>query len=715
MNKDELFEQISQEEIFLKFLNLSRFPSQNISSPFSEDKNESFKLYENGSYKCHSTGKQGDCFQLVADLNKLDCKSEFQKVLQIICNEFSIDYNTNSNKFSYHSKNLSDLHTNYYLQGYWNVTKNILEKYNVLGLDKFEYWNKKKNILQQIKLYTGVFGFVYPVNGNVELYVPKQEKASKFFYNNLKTPDIFGLNQLDNNLEFLIICAGKKDCLILNANGFPAVSFRSENHYITKEQIEILRGYANNIFICYDNDKAGQDAVNRAVTNFGISPIYLPPDFNDIADFFLKYPKEKFQEIFNESFSSQAVETKPNNNIFVRTEKWLSSKYKFRYNEIAIEIEYCKKGSYDWKSLNENSLYIELQKSGINCSINNLLAILRSDYVSKYNPLLEYFINLPKWDGVTDYIEKLCNYVNVYDRKQFNYHFKKWCVRTVKCVFQNDYFNKQALVLVHKGQSSGKSTFCRFMCPPTLSNYIAEDISNDKDARILLAKNFLINLDELAVLSRKEINQLKSYFSKTVINERLPYDRKNSILPRVCSFIGSTNMSNFLNDDTGSVRWLCFELSNAINFNYKKEIDINMVWSQALALSLSNFDSELTVDDIKENEERNSKFASLSVEHETIARYFTVAKPNGGVFMTSSDVMQYLYPINSKLNHIQIGKALNALGYEKVKDKTRQVYGYVIQPLPLFEEVKHGDNEVDFKEKANERFWLARQQNMNLQ
>ena len=221
-------------------------------------------------------------------------------------------------------------------------------------------------------------------------------------------------------------------------------------------------------------------------------------------------------------------------NIFDITENYLTERYDFRYNEIALELEYKSKKSKQYKSLNENSLYIELQKKGIKISVNNLLAILRSEYVDNFNPIKDYFLNLPKWDEQL-HIQKLASYVPTYDKKQFEYHFIKWCVRCVKCVFEDDYFNKQAFVLVHKGQSSGKSTFCRFMCPPVLANYIAEDISNDKDARILLAKNFLVNLDELAVLSKKEINQLKSYFSKTVINERLPYDRKNSVLKRVCS------------------------------------------------------------------------------------------------------------------------------------------------------------------------------------
>ena len=371
-------------------------------------------------------------------------------------------------------------------------------------------------------------------------------------------------------------------------------------------------------------------------------------------------------------------------NIFDITENYLSDRYDFRYNEIALELEFKLKKATEFKSINENSLYIELQKKGIKISINNLLAILRSEYVTNFNPIKNYFLELPKWDGQL-HIQKLATYVASFDKKQFEYHFIKWCVRTVKCVFEEDYFNKQALVLVHKGQSSGKSTFCRFMCPPSLSNYIAEDLSNDKDARILLAKNFLINLDELAILSKKEINQLKSYFSKTVINERLPYDRKNSILPRVCSFIGSTNMSTFLNDETGSVRWLCFELTSPINFAYKTEIDINKVWAQAYELSKKNFDAELSFKDVQENEKRNSKYTTLSPEHEIISKYFRIPEiETNQQFMTSSDIMHYLSIKYQRLNHISIGKAMTSLGYERIKDKERQVYGYMVTTLSLY-------------------------------
>ena len=184
-----------------------------------------------------------------------------------------------------------------------------------------------------------------------------------------------------------------------------------------------------------------------------------------------------------------------------------------------------------------------------------------------------YFDSLPKYDNKTDYIKLLTSYITTNDQERFYNHFKKWIVRLVKCALIDDYYNKNAFILVQNKQNSGKTTFCRFLCPDSLSDYIKENISTDKDGLISITRNLIINLDELATLTRQDINLLKSILSKDKVNERLPYDRKNSIIPRRCSFIGSTNNSEFLTDLTGSVRWLCFEVEN-INFDYKKKIDI---------------------------------------------------------------------------------------------------------------------------------------------
>ena len=363
--------------------------------------------------------------------------------------------------------------------------------------------------------------------------------------------------------------------------------------------------------------------------------------------------------------------------IFDYIADYLFEKYDIRYNEISHDYQISLKEKNAWHILNLNSLIIELAKVGIEVSPKKLEIFIKSELIEKHNPIQNYFQSLPKWDGV-DYIKKLCSYVPTFEDEAFLYHLRKWLVRTVKCALETDYFNKQAFIISHKGQSSGKSTWCRFLCPPKLSIYMAEDISNDKDARIQLSRNFLLNLDELSVLSRRDVNALKAFFSKTFINERLPYDRKNTTLPRICSFVGSTNMTTFLNDETGSVRWLCFELRDTINFAYSKDINIDDVWTQAyhLAYKDKNFSPELTVKDVNGNEERNKKYTRLSTEQELVARYYEKSQDIVD-FVTASDVEVALSFLNLRLNHINIGRALSGFNFQRVKHPQRQVWGYL--------------------------------------
>lgn len=378
---------------------------------------------------------------------------------------------------------------------------------------------------------------------------------------------------------------------------------------------------------------------------------------------------------------TKKIDTNTNYTIWHILESEIKKRYNIRYNEISLAFEIEKNGS--WVILNEFNIFIELNKNGVKCTMNQVIQLLKSDFVNKVNPLKDYFAELKfkkVYDG-GDYIGQLCKYITTTEPLQFEYHFKKWLVRAVKCAITPNYYNKQAFILVQKNQNSGKSTFCRFLCPPKLSQYIAEDISNDKDARILLCKNFLINLDELAVLSYKEINSLKSYFSKTQINERLPYDNKNSILQRVSSFIGSTNMATFLNDESGSVRWLCFDLLK-IDFSYSTKINIDKVYAHAQYLLDTDFQCELTQEDIRENEKRNDKYQINSTEYELISKHFLEGEEYSDTakFFTASDVLTYLGGRYShKMHTIGIGKALNKLNFKRIKHKKEQTYGYFLK------------------------------------
>ena len=383
-------------------------------------------------------------------------------------------------------------------------------------------------------------------------------------------------------------------------------------------------------------------------------------------------------------------ETNSGLSVLQRAENYLENKYDIRFNEVNTKIEYKLKSENEpYKELNENNIYRELQHANINISMLKITCILNSDFVKRYNPFFNYFNQLPNWDKdkEPDYIEKLCSFLPTKEGERFKLHFKKMLVRCIACSLEKDVFNKQVFVLVGEGQNTGKSTFCRWLCPPDLCDYITETVNTDKDGLIVLATNFLINMDELATLSKAEINSLKSFISKDKINIRLPFDKRASTHPRRANFIGSTNNDEFLSDETGSVRWLCFEISGKLNFDYKNDINVDDVWKEAFSLYKSGFEYQLTATEIKENEEANNKFTVASIEVQLLKKYYIPSTRDEGKFVDASDIFSYITNKNPhvKTNIRSIGKAMKVLGFIKTtkydNEKGFSIYGYFVEEI----------------------------------
>lgn len=692
--KITILEQISEDQI-LKFYLPEYNPEANINyrSPFSDkDDHPSLNIYQkNGKlfFKSHNTGHQGDIFQLVADLKGLDCKRDFQAVLAEIEKDLrlqpaksSIDQKQNI-RISYEP----EPHALYAYFSVYGVSPDLLDQYQVKQVKYHEFKTKKGKLCKFDYRRLNQLAICYQIEQFIKVYFPKLEgrQEKQFGYKDQTNTDVFGWKQLgEQPVQKLFIAAGEKDCLVLNAHGFKSIAFQSENTIPSKEQIAKINQLANQVFIVYDNDKAGIQAMQKLAQLTNWKGIEFKDDCKDVADFFLKHSTSDFEQLLEH----EPVTPVANNNtqelytIFHQAEDYLIKYYDFRYNTISLDIEYSLKDKGQFKQVNENQLFVTMNKAGIRIGMDKLICILRSDFVPLFNPLSSYFENLPAWDQV-DYIGQLASYLHTDAPRQLEEQFRKWLVRSVHCAIEPSYYNKQAFILVHNKQNSGKTSFCRFLCPPALSSYIAENISDDKDSRIALVKNFLINLDELSSLARHEINSLKALFSKDCINERLPYDRKNSIIPRVANFIGSTNMGEFLTDETGSVRWLCFEI-NGIDWNYRQDIDINKVWAQAYYLHKIGYAADMNVADIAENEQRNAKFQQRSVEAEIIP---TLLQPsdssdNFATFMTATDVLNYLTIYTTlKLNRIMIGRAMPLCGFQRIKDSQSDRYGYYCRKL----------------------------------
>ena len=701
MTKLELLNQISETDIFSKYVpEFNPSTKKNYKSPFSEkDEKPSLSIYTaNGQlkFKSHNSGHQGDVFQFVADINKIDAKKSFSKVIEIIAKDFSLNGFSKSKlkniRVSY-VKAYTKEFTNYFAA--YKINIETLTRFNVNQVKFHEFVSSAGKHCKFDYISLKQLAISYDIDSKIKIYLPeiKDKQKKSFPFKDQTTNEIFGLAQLSKvfpNQKLggkLWITAGEKDCLALNANGFFAISFQSETTIPTEKQIKLINLYADEgVNIIYDNDKAGKDASKRLSDLTGWKSYCVQKGFKDVADFFKEKTATEFKPVplapdvkeISPGEEEKEEEQKEIWTIFHETEKFLSRNFDLRFNTIKLEHEIRRKTEKEFKPLNENSLFVEMNKAGVKVGMDKLISILKSDFIEKYNPFIEYFSKLPKWDGVTDHIGHLASFITTPDDLNFAIQFTKWMMRAVKCATIEGYYNKQAFILIHNKQNSGKTTFCRFLCPQPLGEYLAENISDDKDSKIAIAKNFLINLDELSSLAKHEINSLKALFSKDIINERLPYDRKTSIIHRVASFIGSTNMAEFLTDETGSVRWLCFEIKS-INWKYSKEVDINKCWAQAVGMIKEKLPAEMNHIEIDENETRNAKFQQRSTEAELIPNFIKPAIESdlNASFLTASDILIYLSTFTSlRLNKVSIGRAMPTCGFHRTKETGSDRYGY---------------------------------------
>ncbi|AYO57335.1 virulence-associated E family protein [Chryseobacterium sp. 6424] len=368
-----------------------------------------------------------------------------------------------------------------------------------------------------------------------------------------------------------------------------------------------------------------------------------------------------------------------------KLENFLNNRYKFRYNEVLGKLEYKRVNGKVWKYITdfkENSILREIQKAKVRCSINSLRNLLHSDFCEMYDPFKDYFENLPEYTGDKDYIEELALTITTTKQDLWKECFKKWFVAMVACVLDEKQINQTVIVFSGK-QGLGKTTWIEKLMPRELKQYIFSGTvnPNNKDTLIHLAECMLINLDELENLNRTEIGSLKELITKTHIRMRKAYGHNNENMPRRASFAGSVNTAQFLNDTTGSRRFLCFELEN---IEYQHEVDINLCYAQALKLYKDGFRHWFNKEEIKNIDANNEQYQLKSPEEELLLIWFEPAeKHSAEYFFTTTQIAQVLSS-RANLNITEttirkIGMALKKHGFTRISKNKTYVYPVLLK------------------------------------
>ena len=487
------------------------------------------------------------------------------------------------------------------------------------------------------------------------------------------------------------------------------------NHCVnfTEKKVQFVNG-SRNVFVhqlaCNLNRKgvALQQALGYILTDFGYDEKEVTQAVNSAYGNLHEFgTNETFNKPKKPSTNSKQPSTnsededdedKPKPTQIDRLELFLSTRYVFRHNMVSGKLEFQYFGKKKWNVMNdfiENSMLRECLKGRIKTNLSSLRNLLYSDFCELFNPFEDYFFNLPTYDEKTDYITELANTITTTKQDLWQQCFKKWLVAMVGCVLDDKVINHTVIVFSGK-QGLGKTTWVEKLVPKQLKEYLFSGTinPNNKDTLVQLAECMLINLDELENLNRSEIGSLKEIITKTQIRMRKAYGHNNETMPRRASFAGSVNTAQFLNDSTGSRRFLCFELEG---IKYQHDVDINMAFSQALFLFKSGFRFWFDQEEIKLISENNEQYQLRSPEEELLLTWFEpCSKEEATLFLNASQIAAKLAD-RTKLNLNdgtinKLGKALKKHNFIKISKKTG--YVYAVKELSY--------EEVDIKNKELE-------------
>lgn len=403
-------------------------------------------------------------------------------------------------------------------------------------------------------------------------------------------------------------------------------------------------------------------------------------DFNEQPETRLKpdKKKDKLQQLVDEIKDIYGISVEPVKNNKYKTERiieHIQSKYDFRFNVVTRELEYRMKDDKAFKYFETrdfNSILTEVKLANHMIGKDSLKSLIESRQISEeYDPFREYIFSLPKWDGQTDHIEKFLQQIylhNEEERKTLIETFKKWFVAMIGSVLEDRIVNQQCFVLVGR-QGIFKTTFLNNLVPKNLQlDYLFSSKFNfeNKDHFKYLGMKMLINLDELATLSRTDENVLKTILTDDRVIVRLPYGAYDSKMWRKASFCGSTNNKEFLKDETGNRRFLIFEIDNIA----LDEFNLDLLYAQAFALFNSNFKYWFDRDNIIGIEDRNESFHDVSIEEDLILEY--MEPPND---MELKNDMGFKYETATAIN-IYLAAKSNRIN---VNESTKRRIGMVLR------------------------------------
>jgi predicted P-loop ATPase len=297
-----------------------------------------------------------------------------------------------------------------------------------------------------------------------------------------------------------------------------------------------------------------------------------------------------------------------------------------------------------WQQLTDRELrriaLEQMEQVGVAWSIDVELYV-HSSLVRDYNPVADFLGGCPPWDGCDRIRPLACRVPTLCG--DWPEWFHRWFLAMVAQWQQRsrDYGNGVVPMLIGS-QGTHKSTFCKLLLPPSLREYYIDDIKLDNAEQVerMLGRMLLVNIDEYNAKTEREQAKIKRVLTERDVQTRKMRSDQYVMLPRMASFIATTNDQQPLCDPTGSRRYLCCELTGIIDTD--TPIEYAQLYAQAVHELEAGVPWHFTKDEEADIELHNQQYRCLPAAETVLMAYYVPAERSVDNFIKAVDILQTL-------------------------------------------------------------------------
>lgn len=240
---------------------------------------------------------------------------------------------------------------------------------------------------------------------------------------------------------------------------------------------------------------------------------------------------------------------------------------------------------------------------------------------NKFNPLKDW-IEKTKWDGQRR-MERLFIDAFAAEDTQFTRNAGKLLMMGLVGRVYHQGCKYDNMTVLFGLQGVRKSTLCQML---TLPDYYCESIkqytTENKDVTMKLQGAHVVELGELAGLSKTEVETMKAFITETKYDYRKPYGREVETVRAHHVFIGTTNNNGFLKDVTGDRRFTVIRCNKKLDLNTITKEYIEQLYAEALTVWRTAKNKNALL-----NPDNDEEYPNFSADREEVNKEYTEDNP----------------------------------------------------------------------------------------